>query len=200
MALFEQKAEPSHKRKVAVATAVAVAVAAALIAVAAGSCAAKDDGEHVEAPKPTLAQEKAEGAEKKVGIEVQAEGADLSADPLVVRITGTTDGNRSYEAYHAVWSEKDSVKLVPGAYTLTAVPLALEDGRVLGLAEEPVTVSVDAKGGADGIALALSEKGKEGAAEKIASEMSRAAERGDSSLDADAAAELAEKAASRLAG
>lgn len=196
--MFEQEAE--RKKPGIVAKVVAVAALALIAAIAAAQL--------LTAPSPhpggdpsgsPLASPKAEGAAQPVSISVFADGADLSSCPAVIHISGTTDGNRSVETYHAATSQTCEVSLVPGGYAVEVVPMALPGGRVLAQAGGPASLVVAA--GSDAAAgIEMAESDKDGAEDEIAAALSKAAERGDQTIAGDKARSLSEQAASYLGG
>lgn len=146
-----------------------------------------------------LASPKAEGAEQPVSISVFADGADLSSCPAVIHISGTTDGNRSVDTYHAATSQTCEVSLVPGGYAVEAVPMALPSGRVLDQAGAPASLVV-AAGSDAATSIEMAESDGDEAEAEIATALSKAADRGDQTIAGDKARSLSEQASSYLGG
>ena len=88
---------------------------------------------------------------------------------------------------------------MPGGYAVEAVPMALPDGRVLAQAGAPASLVVVA-GSEAAASIEMSESGADGAEEKIAAALSKAAERGDQTIAGDKARSLSEQASSYLGG
>ena len=194
--MFEQEAKRKKPGGIAkAAAAAALVVIAAVVAVQLVTAfSPHPEGDASESP---LASPKAEGAAQAVAISVSADGADLSSCPTVIHISGTTDGNRSVDTYHAASSKTCEVPLVPGGYAVEAVPMALPDGRVLAQAGAPASLVVVA-GSEAAASIEMSESGADGAEEKIAAALSKAAERGDQTIAGDKARSLSEQASSYL--
>ena len=146
-----------------------------------------------------LASPKSEGAEQPVSISVFADGADLSSCPAVIHISGTTDGNRSVDTYHAATSQTCEVSLVPGGYAVEAVPMALPSGRVLDQAGAPASLVV-AAGSDAATSIEMAESDGDEAEAEIATALSKAADRGDQTIAGDKARSLSEQASSYLGG
>ncbi|MBL6463525.1 MAG: hypothetical protein JNG53_03950 [Senegalimassilia sp.] len=195
--MFDQEAKRKKPGGVkAVAAAALATIAAVVAAQAIAAFSMHPEGDPSESP---LASPKSEGAAQPVAISVFADGADLSSCPAVIHISGTTDGNRSVDTYHAASSANCEVSLVPGGYAVEAVPMALPDGRVLAQAGAPASLVVAA--GSDAAAeIELAESDGDGAEAEIASALSKAADRGDQTIAGDKARSLSERASSYLGG
>lgn len=195
--MFDQEAKRKKPGGVkAVAAAALATIAAVVAAQAIAAFSMHPEGDPSESP---LASPKSEGAAQPVAISVFADGADLSSCPAVIHISGTTDGNRSVDTYHAASSANCEVSLVPGGYAVEAVPMALPDGRVLAQAGAPASLVVAA--GSDAAAeIELAESDGNGAEAEIASALSKAADRGDQTIAGDKARSLSERASSYLGG
>ena len=197
--MFDQEAK---RKKPGGGVKVVAAVAIVAIAAVVAAQLVTAFSPHLEGGDPSessLASPKAEGAEQPVAISVSADGADLSSCPAVIHISGTTDGNRSVDTYHAASSENCEVSLVPGGYAVEAVPMALPDGRVLAQAGAPASLVVAA--GPDAAAeIEMAESDGDGAGAEIAAALSKAADRGDQTIAGDKARSLSERASSYLGG
>ena len=196
--MFEQEAK---REKPSIVAKVVAGAALALIAAVAGvqlltALSPHPGGDLSESP---LASPKAEGAAQPVSISVSADGADLSSCPAVIHISGTTDGNRSVDTYHAATSQTYEVSLVPGGYAVEAVPMALPGGRVLAQAGAPASLVVVA-GSEAAASIEMSESDAVGAENQIAAALSKAAEHGDQTIAGDKARSLSEQASSYLGG
>lgn len=196
--MFEQESKRKTPGIVAkVVAGAALALIAAVVAAQLLAALSPHPGEN--SSRSPLASPKAEGAAQPVSISVFADGADLSSCPAVIHISGTTDGNRSVDTYHAATSQTCEVPLVPGGYAVEAVPMALPGGRVLAQAGAPASLVVAA--GSDAAAsIEMAESDGDGAEGKIAAALSKAAERGDQTIAGDKARSLSEQASSYLGG
>lgn len=195
--MFDQEAKRKKPGGVkAVAAAALVTIAAVVAAQVIAAFSMHPEGDPSGSP---LASPKSEGAAQPVAISVFADGADMSSCPAVIHISGTTDGNRSVDTYHAASSANCEVSLVPGGYAVEAVPMALPDGRVLAQAGAPASLVVAA--GSDAAAeIEMAESDGDGAEAEIAAALSKAAERGDQTIAGDKARSLSERASSYLGG
>lgn len=196
--MFEQEAKrkmPGIVAKVVAGAALAL-IAAIVAAQLLTALSPHPEGDPAGSP---LASPTAEGAAQPVSISVFADGADLSSCPAVIHISGTTDGNRSVDTYHAATSQTCEVSLVPGGYAVEAVPMALPGGRVLAQADAPASLVV-AVGSDAAASIEMAESDGDGAEGKIAAALSKAAERGDQTIAGDKARSLSEQASSYLGG
>ena len=109
--------------------AVAVAVAAVV-----GVCVWANQPATLPADEPVekaLVAETEEGAGQKVKVGYEGYEPAEGDTPVIAHITGTTDGNRSVDYYHAVSGAQEDVELVPGGYSIEYLPVLKAGGSLV---------------------------------------------------------------------
>lgn len=179
---------------------IAAGCAAALAAVVVGVCLWANQPATLPADEPegkALVAETEEGASQKV--KVGYEGYEPAEDdtPVIAHITGTTDGNRSVDYYHAVSGAQEDIELVPGGYSIEYLPVLKAGGSLVTAKDGAVSAVVE-----DG-ALASTSKTNEKAAEDVTQDdldnvldaVKKAVEKGDDTLRGDAGKDVVDKVA-----
>ena len=116
---------------------------------------------------------------------------------MIAHITGTTDGNRSVDYYHAVSGAQEDVELVPGGYSVEYLPVLKAGGALVTAKDGAVSAVVE-----DG-AIASTSKTNEKAAEDVTQDdlnnvldaVKKAVEKGDDTLKGDAGKDVVDKVA-----
>ena len=116
---------------------------------------------------------------------------------MIAHVTGTTDGNRSVDYYHAVSGAQEDVELVPGGYSIEYLPVLKADGALVTAKDGAVSAVVE-----DG-ALASTSETNEKAAEDVTQDdlnnvldaVKKAVEKGDDTLKGDAGKDVVDKVA-----
>lgn len=175
--------------------AVAVAVAAVVgVCVWANQPATLPADESVE---KALVAETEEGASQKVKVGYEGYEAAEGDTPVIAHITGTTDGNRSVDYYHAVSGAQEDVELVPGGYSIEYLPVLKAGGSLVTAKDGAVSAVVEDS------ALASTSKTNEKAAEDVTQDdldnvleaVKKAVEKGDDTLKGDAGKDVVDKVA-----
>lgn len=175
----------------------AVAVVAAAVV---GVCVWANQPATLPADEPVekaLVAETEEGASQKVKIGYEGYEAAEGDTPVIAHITGTTDGNRSVDYYHAVSGAQEEVELVPGGYSVEYLPVLKASGSLVTAKDGAVSAVVE-----DG-ALASTSKTNEKAAEDVTQgdlnnvldAVKKAVEKGDDTLKGDAGKDVVDKVA-----
>ena len=162
--------------------------AAVLAAVVAGACVWSNQPATLPADEPVgsaqLAEPEEEGAPQKVKIGYEGYEPAEGDTPVIVHVTGTTDGNRSVEYYHAVSGAQEEVALVPGGYSVECLPVLKAGGSLITAKDGAASAVVE-----DG-ALASTAPASEKAAEDVTQDdlnnvlaaVKKAVENGDDTL------------------
>lgn len=179
---------------------IAAGCAAALAAVVVGVCLwsnqpatlPADEGED-----EALVAEAEEGAPQKVRVGYEGYEPAEGDTPVIAHITGTTDGNRSVDYYHAVSRAQEDVELVPGGYSVEYLPVLKAGGSLVTAKDGAVSAVVE-----DG-AIASTAPASEKAAEDVTQDdlnnvldaVKKAVEKGDDTLKGDAGKDVVDKVA-----
>ena len=175
----------------------AVAVVAAAVV---GVCVWANQPATLPADEPVekaLVAETEEGATQKVKVGYEGYEPAEGDTPVIAHITGTTDGNRSVDYYHAVSGAQEDVELVPGGYSIEYLPVLKAGGSLVTAKDGAVSAVVE-----DG-ALASTSKTNEKAAEDVTQDdlnnvldaVKKAVEKGDDTLKGDAGKNVVDKVA-----
>lgn len=179
---------------------VGVGVAAIAAAVVVGVCVWANQPVTLPADEPVekaLVAEAEEGAGQKVKVGYEGYESAEGDTPVIAHITGTTDGNRSVDYYHAVSGAQEDVELVPGGYSIEYLPVLKAGGSLVTAKDGAVSAVVE-----DG-ALASTSKTNEKAAEDVTQDdlnnvldaVKKAVEKGDDTLKGDAGKDVVDKVA-----
>ena len=144
-----------------------------------------------------LVAEAEEGAPQKVKVGYEGYEPAEGDTPVIAHITGTTDGNRSVDYYHAVSGAKEDVELVPGGYSVEYLPVLKAGGSLVTAKDGAVSTVVE-----DG-ALASTAPASEKAAEDVTQDdldnvldaVKKAVEKGDDTLKGNAGKDVVDKVA-----
>ena len=175
----------------------AVAVVAAAVV---GVCVWANQPATLPADEPegkALVAEAEEGAPQKVKVGYEGYEPAEGDTPVIAHITGTTDGNRSVDYYHAVSGAQEDVELVPGGYSVEYLPVLKAGGSLVTAKDGAVSAVVE-----DG-ALASTAPANEKAAEDVTQDdlnnvldaVKKAVEKGDDTLKGDAGKDVVDKVA-----
>lgn len=175
----------------------AVAVVAAAVV---GVCVWANQPATLPADEPVekaLVAETEEGAPQKAKVGYEGYEPAEGDTPVIVHVTGTTDGNRSVDYYHAVSGAQEDVELVPGGYSIEYLPVLKAGGSLVTAKDGAVSAVVE-----DG-ALASTSKTNEKAAEDVTQDdldnvldaVKKAIEKGDDTLKGDAGKDVVDKVA-----
>lgn len=186
----------SKNAKIGIAAGCAAALAAAVV----GVCLWSNQPATLPADEPegkALVAEAEEGASQKVKVGYEGYEAAEGDTPVIAHITGTTDGNRSVDYYHAVSGAQEDVELVPGGYSVEYLPVLKAGGSLVTAKDGAVSAVVE-----DG-ALASTSKTNEKAAEDVTQDdlnnvldaVKKAVEKGDDTLKGDAGKDVVDKVA-----
>lgn len=179
---------------------IAAGCAAVLAAVVVGVClwsnqpatlpAGEGEGE-------ALVTEAEEGAPQKVKVGYEGYEPAEGDTPVIAHVTGTTDGNRSVDYYHAVSGAQEEVELVPGGYSVEYLPVLKAGGSLVTAKDGAVSAIVEDD------AIASTSKTNEKAAEDVTQDdlnnvldaVKKAVEKGDDTLKGDAGKDVVDKVA-----
>lgn len=186
----------SRNAKIGIAAGCAAALAAAVV----GVCLWSNQPATLPADEPegkALVAEAEEGASQKVKVGYEGYEAAEGDTPVIAHITGTTDGNRSVDYYHAVSGAQEDVELVPGGYSIEYLPVLKAGGSLVTAKDGAVSAVVE-----DG-PLASTSKTNEKAAEDVTQDdlnnvldaVKKAVEKGDDTLKGDAGKDVVDKVA-----
>lgn len=186
----------SKNAKIGISAGAVAVVAAAVV----GICVWSNQPATLPADEPVekaLVAETEEGASQKVKIGYEGYEAAEGDTPVIAHITGTTDGNRSVDYYHAVSGAQEDVELVPGGYSVEYLPVLKAGGSLVTAKDGAVSAVVE-----DG-ALASTSKTNEKAAEDVTQDdlnnvldaVKKAVEKGDDTLKGDAGKDVVDKVA-----
>lgn len=179
---------------------IGVGCAAVLAAAVVGVCPWSNQPATLPADEPVgkaLVAEAEEGAPQKVKVGYEGYEPAEGDTPVIAHITGTTDGNRSVDYYHAVSGAQEDVELVPGGYSVEYLPVLKAGGALVTAKDGAVSAVVE-----DG-ALASTSKTNEKAAEDVTQDdldnvldaVKKAVEKGDDTLKGDAGKNVVDKVA-----
>lgn len=179
---------------------IAVGCAAALAAIVVGVCLWSNQPATLPADEPegeALVAEAEEGAPQKVKVGYEGYEPAEGDTPVIAHVTGTTDGNRSVDYYHAVSGAQEDVELVPGGYSVEYLPVLKAGGSLVTAKDGAVSAVVE-----DG-AIASTSKTNEKAAEDVTQDdldnvldaVKKAVEKGDETLKGDAGKDVVDKVA-----
>ena len=179
---------------------IAVGCAAALAAIVVGVCLWSNQPATLPADEPegkALVAEAEEGEPQKVKVGYEGYEPAEGDTPVIVHVTGTTDGNRSVDYYHAVSGTQEEVELVPGGYSVEYLPVLKAGGSLVTAKNGAVSAVVE-----DG-ALASTAPANEKAAEDVTQDdlnnvldaVKKAVEKGDDTLKGDAGKDVVDKVA-----
>ena len=179
---------------------VGVGVAAIAVAAVVGVCVWANQPATLPADEPVekaLVAETEEGASQKVKVGYEGYEAAEGDTPVIAHITGTTDGNRSVDYYHAVSGAQEDVELVPGGYSIEYLPVLRAGGSLVTAKDGAVSAVVEDE------ALASTSKTNEKAAEDVTQDdldnvldaVKKAVEKGDDTLKGDAGKDVVDKVA-----
>lgn len=186
----------SRNAKIGIAAGCAAALAAAVVGVCLWSnqpaTLPADEGEG-----EALVAEADEGAPQKVKVGYEGYEPADGDTPVIAHVTGTTDGNRSVDYYHAVSGAQEELELVPGGYSVEYLPVLKAGGSLVTAKDGAVSAVVE-----DG-ALASTSKTNEKAAEDVTQDdldnvldaVKKAVEKGDETLKGDAGKDVVDKVA-----
>ena len=179
---------------------IGVGCAAVLAAAVVGVCLWSNQPATLPADEPVekaLVAEAEEGAPQKVKVGYEGYEPAEGDTPVIAHITGTTDGNRSVDYYHAVSGTQEEVELVPGGYSVEYLPVLKAGGSLVTAKNGAVSAVVE-----DG-ALASTAPANEKAAEDVTQDdlnnvldaVKKAVEKGDDTLKGDAGKDVVDKVA-----
>ena len=179
---------------------IGVGCAAVLAAAVVGVCLWSNQPATLPADEPVekaLVAEAEEGAPQKVKVGFEGYEPAEGDTPVIAHITGTTDGNRSVDYYHAVSGTQEEVELVPGGYSVEYLPVLKAGGSLVTAKDGAVSAVVE-----DG-ALASTAPASEKAAEDVTQDdldnvldaVKKAVEKGDDTLKGDAGKDVVDKVA-----
>lgn len=179
---------------------IAVGCAAALAAIVVGVCLWSNQPATLPADEPegkALVAEAEEGEPQKVKVGYEGYEPAEGDTPVIVHVTGTTNGNRSVDYYHAVSGTQEEVELVPGGYSVEYLPVLKAGGSLVTAKNGAVSAVVE-----DG-ALASTAPANEKAAEDVTQDdlnnvldaVKKAVEKGDDTLKGDAGKDVVDKVA-----
>lgn len=179
---------------------IAVGCAAALAAIVVGVCLWSNQPATLPADEPegrVLVAEAEEGEPQKVKVGYEWYEPAEGDTPVIVHVTGTTNGNRSVDYYHAVSGTQEEVELVPGGYSVEYLPVLKAGGSLVTAKDGAVSAVVE-----DG-ALASTAPASEKAAEDVTQDdldnvldaVKKAVEKGDDTLKGDAGKDVVDKVA-----
>lgn len=186
----------SRNAKIGIAAGCAAALAAAIVGVCLWSnqpaTLPADEGEG-----EALVAEAEEGAPQKVKVGYEGYEPADGDTPVIAHVTGTTDGNRSVDYYHAVSGAQEELELVPGGYSVEYLPVLKADGSLVTAKNGAVSAVVE-----DG-AIASTAPASEKAAEDVTQDdlnnvldaVKKAVEKGDDTLKGDAGKDVVDKVA-----
>lgn len=186
----------SRNAKIGIAAGCAVVVAAAIVGVCLWSnqpaTLPADEGEG-----EALIAEAEEGAPQKVKVGYEGYEPAEGDTPVIAHVTGTTDGNRSVDYYHAVSGAQEELELVPGGYSVEYLPVLKAGGSLVTAKNGAVSAVVE-----DG-AIASTAPASEKAAEDVTQDdlnnvldaVKKAVEKGDGTLKGDAGKDVVDKVA-----
>ena len=177
---------------------IAVGCAAALAAIVVGVCLWSNQPATLPADEPegkALVAEAEEGEPQKVKVGYEGYEPAEGDTPVIVHVTGTTNGNRSVDYYHAVSGTQEEVELVPGGYSVEYLPVLKAGGSLVTAKNGAVSAVVE-----DG-ALASTAPANEKAAEDVTQDdlnnvldaVKKAVEKGDDTLKGDAGKDVVDK-------
>ena len=186
----------SKNAKIGISAGAVAVVAAAVV----GVCVWANQPATLPADEPVekaLVAETEEGAGQKVKVGYEGYEPAEGDTPVIAHITGTTDGNRSVDYYHAVSGAQEDVELVPGGYSIEYLPVLKAGGSLVTAKDGAVSVVVE-----DG-ALASTSETNEKAAEDVTQDdlnnvldaVKKAVEKGDDTLKGDAGKDVVDKVA-----
>lgn len=186
----------SKNAKIGISAGAVAVVAAAVV----GVCVWANQPATLPADEPVkkaLVAETEEGAGQKVKVGYEGYEPAEGDTPVIAHITGTTDGNRSVDYYHAVSGAKEDVELVPGGYSIEYLPVLKAGGSLVTAKDGAVSAVVE-----DG-ALASTSETNEKAAEDVTQDdldnvldaVKKAVEKGDDTLKGDAGKDVVDKVA-----
>ena len=186
----------SKNAKIGIGAGAVALVAAAVV----GICVWANQPATLPADEPVekaLVAETEEGASQKVKVGYEGYEAAEGDTPVIAHITGTTDGNRSVDYYHAVSGAQEDVELVPGGYSIEYLPVLKAGGSLVTAKDGAVSAVVE-----DG-ALASTSKTNEKAAEDVTQDdldnvldaVKKAVEKGDDTLKGEAGKDVVDKVA-----
>lgn len=179
---------------------IGVGCAAVLAAAVVGVCLWPNQPATLPADEPVekaLVAEAEEGAPQKVKVGYEGYEPAEGDTPVIAHITGTTDGNRSVDYYHAVSGAQEDVELVPGGYSVEYLPVLKAGGSLVTAKDGAVSAVVE-----DG-AIASTSKTNEKAAEDVTQDdlnnvldaVKKAVGKGDDTLKGDAGKDVVDKVA-----
>lgn len=177
---------------------IGVGCAAVLAAAVVGVCLWSNQPATLPADEPVekaLVAEAEEGAPQKVKVGYEGYEPAEGDTPVIVHVTGTTNGNRSVDYYHAVSGTQEEVELVPGGYSVEYLPVLKAGGSLVTAKDGAVSAVVE-----DG-ALASTAPASEKAAEDVTQDdldnvldaVKKAVEKGDDTLKGDAGKDVVDK-------
>lgn len=186
----------SKNAKIGISVGAVAVVAAAVV----GVCVWANQPATLPADEPVekaLVAETEEGTSQKVKVGYEGYEPAEGDTPVIAHITGTTDGNRSVDYYHAVSGAQEDVELVPGGYSIEYLPVLKAGGSLVTAKDGAVSAVVE-----DG-ALASTSKTNEKAAEDVTQDdlnnvldaVKKAVEKGDDTLKGDAGKDVVDKVA-----
>lgn len=179
---------------------IGVGCAAVLAAAVVGVCLWSNQPATLPADEPVekaLVAEAEEGAPQKVKVGFEGYEPAEGDTPVIAHITGTTDGNRSVDYYHAVSGAQEDVELVPGGYSVEYLPVLKAGGSLVTAKDGAVSAIVEDD------AIASTSKTNEKAAEDVTQDdlnnvldaVKKAVEKGDDTLKGDAGKDVVDKVA-----
>lgn len=195
----DPEAAAKHKQRNII---IGVAVVLLALVLGIGGCIAVQSGSQGQEDEPDAAAV-AEKEEKAVAQEVilayEAEGRQEGASPIIAHIEGETEDDQQIDFYHAMSASEDTVKLLPGSYTVSFIGAINPDGSIVvpkgdsqkltfTKDEKPSTVKV----AYDTVAKDDVDEGQIGG---ILDQINNAIKKGDSTLTGDAGKKVVDTAA-----
>lgn len=188
----------SKNAKIGIGAGCAVVVAAA---VGIGAYALTHQASTLPADEPVegaqLAEPEEEGAPQKATLGYSGYEPAEGDTPVIVHVTGTTDGNRSVDFYHLVSGAAGDVELDPGMYTAEALPVLLRDGSMMSPKDGQAAFSVDdaAVEAQQAFDVKSADDVTEADLSALLDKIAEGTAKGDETLKGDAGKEAASKAA-----
>lgn len=132
----------SRNAKIGIAAGAVAIVAAAVV----GVCLWSNQPATLPADEPVekaLVAKAEEGAPQKVKVGYEGYEPAEGDTPVIVHVTGTTDGNRSVDYYHTVSGAQEEMELVPGGYSIEYLPVLKAGGSLVTAKDGAVSAVVE---------------------------------------------------------
>lgn len=188
----------SRNAKIGMGAGCAVVVA---VVVGIGAYALAHQGSALPADEPAegaqLAEPAEEGEPQRATLGYKGYEPEEGDTPVIVHVTGTTDGNRSVDFYHLVSAASGDVELSPGMYTAETLPVLLADGSMVAPEGGQASFSVDdaAVEASQAAATKAADDVTEADLAALLGKIAEATAKGDSTLKGDAGKDAASKVA-----